>query len=448
MYKLEFTLKQHTPIIHFQYFLTHATLRSTELKSALDKFIIGEHCGCWSSDKTIRLKAAVDNEEYKKWLKHSREPSNPSFDYDIELIVLEPLNKKLIPANDLKKYGFFGNQPTEKDFNDKAKYKKAIIEKELIKLIIKSPYPELLAEIDNLIAKFFLLKNFGTRQSKGFGCYYPVEKYSYLHSQNILPFYFDVNEQELDVESNKYISVFQIINLFYNTLRSGLNVKEGRPPDLRDHFYFKSLMWAYAKSKNEHWDKKSIKNKYLEEKQTDEDLKWKANSTEYIKLPENFPLGYKDKKGNEMQRHLWRDLLGLSSKEDAGSWKLSKEHDESDKNKKLSRFKSPIIFKPFLVGENQYRVFFGVAPELINQFKEGTAANTEAEILGKNFAVKFNKSGNLKLRYPDKLDFPEYLEFAINKYNADPNWVESDFQDTNEFKIIDSIYKQLKGQVK
>ena len=40
MYKLEFTLKQHTPIIHFQHDQEGATLRATEVKPKLDRFII------------------------------------------------------------------------------------------------------------------------------------------------------------------------------------------------------------------------------------------------------------------------------------------------------------------------------------------------------------------------------------------------------------------------
>ena len=39
MYKLEFTLKQHTPLIHFQHDQAGATLRATEVKPKLDKFL-------------------------------------------------------------------------------------------------------------------------------------------------------------------------------------------------------------------------------------------------------------------------------------------------------------------------------------------------------------------------------------------------------------------------
>ena len=39
-FKLEFKLKQHTPLIHFQHDQSGATLRATELKPKLDKFVL------------------------------------------------------------------------------------------------------------------------------------------------------------------------------------------------------------------------------------------------------------------------------------------------------------------------------------------------------------------------------------------------------------------------
>src|SRR3990167_6963021 len=53
-FKVEFTLKQHTPIIHFQSEQSGATLRATELKPKLDKFI------------TQRLKF-INEELYQKY---------------------------------------------------------------------------------------------------------------------------------------------------------------------------------------------------------------------------------------------------------------------------------------------------------------------------------------------------------------------------------------------
>lgn len=41
-FKVEFTLKQHTPIIHFQSDQSGATLRATELKPKFDRFLISQ----------------------------------------------------------------------------------------------------------------------------------------------------------------------------------------------------------------------------------------------------------------------------------------------------------------------------------------------------------------------------------------------------------------------
>ncbi len=63
MNKLEIKLKQHTPIIHFQHWETGATLRASELKPKLDKYLIKyafkedfdqfkEYLIGWQADKT------------------------------------------------------------------------------------------------------------------------------------------------------------------------------------------------------------------------------------------------------------------------------------------------------------------------------------------------------------------------------------------------------------
>lgn len=41
-----FILRQHTPMIHFQHKQAGATLRPSELKSKLDRFIIGKLTDC------------------------------------------------------------------------------------------------------------------------------------------------------------------------------------------------------------------------------------------------------------------------------------------------------------------------------------------------------------------------------------------------------------------
>ena len=54
MAELKVQLKQHTPIIHFQHDQEGATLRASELKPKLDKYLIE--------------KFEKENIDYKKWL--------------------------------------------------------------------------------------------------------------------------------------------------------------------------------------------------------------------------------------------------------------------------------------------------------------------------------------------------------------------------------------------
>jgi hypothetical protein len=76
MYKLEFTLKQHTPLIHFQHDQEGATLRATEVKPKLDKFVI---------EKLTNRTGIVALDEFRhKTTKKIRESStlkdNPDFE--------------------------------------------------------------------------------------------------------------------------------------------------------------------------------------------------------------------------------------------------------------------------------------------------------------------------------------------------------------------------------
>lgn len=444
MYQLKFTIKQHTPIIHFQYFLNDATLRTTELKSELDKFIIGETTGCWSGNKMERLNKVKTCNHLKGWLKHAEKPTQPAFDYDIELI-LNNDTIVFIDSNALaKNYKFFANKMGKEQYEEKARYKFAYFNNNLFTLVFKSPYEELLRKIDSLIAKFFLLKNFGSRQSKGFGSFYPIEKYDYLNKLSELPYFFDIDESELNANRGINITLFNIIHLFYNTLRSGINIKNQEDKTI---FYFKSMMWAYAKSQNKQWDKKTIKNQYCYIKQAREDTIWTTKSNDYSNDKNQFPLGYSIHNTvtneNKDDLLLWRDLMGLSNSENAGSWRIAKINITDDK---IKRFKSPLIFKPILVGDKKYRVFFGVPKYIADQFLNGEEMNTFSQILNQKFKIKFDGNGNLELSYPSTFDYQAYLKFAINTFND--SWVENTYHDMNEYKILYQIYKQLKSQVK
>ena len=86
MYKLTFKLKQHTPIIHFQHDHHGATLRASELKPKLDRYILRkfgkEELG---ADKTSDeyYEEGIKIAKQKKWL--IGRGDHPALDYHVRI---------------------------------------------------------------------------------------------------------------------------------------------------------------------------------------------------------------------------------------------------------------------------------------------------------------------------------------------------------------------------
>ncbi|MDZ4679328.1 MAG: hypothetical protein SGI94_02725, partial [Saprospiraceae bacterium] len=63
-FQLTIPLKQHTPLIHFQHEQAGATLRATEVKPKLDKYLI-EHAFDSDASKYARFLVGGKNAEHK-----------------------------------------------------------------------------------------------------------------------------------------------------------------------------------------------------------------------------------------------------------------------------------------------------------------------------------------------------------------------------------------------
>jgi len=216
-FKLEFILKQHTPIIHFQFEQMGATLRATELKPKLDRFLI-------DIDKTL------------PYMEHHND--RKSLNYKVKII--SKSNKLL----EFEKYPplYFGNQRGSEP-------KQKIISSE-ITVEFFSFNAQVLASIKKYFESFLAQTNFGTRQSKGYGNFYIKDKV------------FNVKL----INKEKYTTVYSFesskstyeedIKRFYGLMRSGIN-QIGR--DRKSEFYAKSLLFLYFDEKGMIWDKKSVK---------------------------------------------------------------------------------------------------------------------------------------------------------------------------------------------
>ena len=150
-----YKLKAMTPLIHFQPREPDATLRATEVKPKLDKFLYE----CAKKDNKTELlkknKVKKDNDENKDYV---------TLNYKMRIEAAERSNDNSPEGIENYKF-YFGNIGGD---TKEAVFKNATI-------TIISFDTELLDYIGSKISDFFIITNFGTRQSKGFGSFL-VEK--------------------------------------------------------------------------------------------------------------------------------------------------------------------------------------------------------------------------------------------------------------------------------
>lgn len=281
-FKLEFTLKQHTPIIHFQSDQTGATLRATELKPKLDRFLIEQ----FGREKI----------DHKAFLIHGQDRA---LDYKLS-ITPDTSQAKVIDAKNPLFFGNMGDGEVKKFKQHNKPFKITIVtfKSELIE-ILRKKFEAFLANI-----------NFGTRQSKGFGGFYLLKPFD----RSLIPYTvysFRSNPNSWDKD----------IKLFYSFLRQGINVPRGR-----NLFYSKPAIFLYAKKQGWEWDKKAIKAHFFANDLASQQKKYSQDS----------PVNYISK-----EQRLVRDLFGLSSEQSWMSYKATVKKEHST----IERYKSPITFK-------------------------------------------------------------------------------------------------------
>lgn len=422
--ELEVKLKQHTPIIHFQWDQEGASLRASEFKPKLDKYLKEQNI-----PELKELFGAKGNLPYKLIISPIGEKNNIS---EIEEIRKDK-HGNIIPDSmgRPKKYPFptyFGNIGDAKE--------KRFVFYNHIKLKFISFNLQVIEVIKKYLPEFLFVTNFGTRQSKGFGSFY-IDSTDSLYKKpesimkdqkNFAVYYFTISTLGSDLHE-KYKNLFYSIDLFYRTLRSGINIKDRNDNTI---FYFKSLMFLYAKEKNWTWDKKAIKEKFVPNELSDQQKKY-PNS---------------DILANYGQQYLVRDLLGLAPLQNYMSYKLKEYNYKSfslkyDESNEIQRFMSPILFKPLLEDKDKFRVYIvlrQVANEMFNkQFKINKIVRISRD--------ETEHLDDMKLSTPlsENFDLNEFFEFALSslsKIGID-KYVDPCFHDTIEYKTIKSIYDQL-----
>lgn len=416
MYTLKFTLKQHTPIIHFQNDHS-ATIRCSELKPKLDRFIISKFSG-WDSTP-------------EKWKQKIDDPRNESLNYRIKVYPVGN-QEKLVLEKRIQYPSFFANMGPNYEMNGKKtlNYYDRLLHFE-IHSYNKDLFDWLLQ--NNILPEFFALNNFGTRQSKGFGSF-TVKQINGLDCKfptHLFRYKFNINFSDFNFTNFKLL--FEKIDIFYRSLRSGLNLMQGN-----NKLYVKSLLFMYVHHVlNQQWDKKTIKKHFLNEEQTNQCDKYDdaivCDATE---------------QGDNLNNKDFRDLFGLSSNEswrgffnlqkvegmkENGKW-IEKPSDDID----IKRFRSPMFFKIIRI-RTGFKVYFTFL----------TDSNVLDRYTQTTFIIKNNKSENKSFPLPlySGFDYFEFMDWVIAKTDMEDH-IHHEGTNPNHIKykqaLID-IFNQLQN---
>ncbi len=417
MKTLTVTLRQHTPLLHFQHNQEGATLRASEVKPKLDKFLL--------------IKLGKENYENGKnvakekgWLIGKRE--HPALNYKMrietsgnkeEYLIASNLNRNKIGdlvnngINVLTPTPYFAqekengiianteNREAQKEAWDKTKCKG--VKHDCTIVNIWSVSNGLIEEIAGLIQEFFVANNFGTRQNKGFGSYTVLNGVITSNGEETRT---DIQLIDNDTLLRKAFSIyykkelinatlgkiFSTITKDYKLLKSGIN----KP-------YAKPKLMLYGKRYKQRWEKKFIKdhfyNNYYINKNNNEVYELKGNNKKFLRginVDESY--------------YFLRALLGL-----AGQYEFQLENPpfgiKRNKaiitvySKNVERFQSPIFFK--VIDSTIYLLANEIPKEILDQEFE-FAVSIEKDKNNKNKKIKDS------IKTPKEFSLAEFLKFA------------------------------------
>lgn len=209
--KRSFQLLCHSPLIHFQADEGGATLRASEVKPKLDTYLI-------SKLKPIK----------REW--YVQPGKNQALNYRMKIIHIDASSRFKQEDKIIQNFPIFY-----------GKGKKLVLSDPLV--TITCFIPDLLEAIEEHIADFFIVTNFGTMQHKGFGSFTITEKT--LDSQKIgqiLGERYHSDVYKMKVPGSCRLK-FQNIQNFYRLTKSGINGPNADDP------YCKGTLFRYMHDK-------------------------------------------------------------------------------------------------------------------------------------------------------------------------------------------------------
>lgn len=386
------TLKQHTPLLHFSPTEPGATLRASEVKPKLDRYLIKKLGGGgydsvkqqvrtnnpdWFVKKedvyalNYQLKIIAEGRNESITIGDVKEVKKKNNETQIEEKKLAIANYPLVLSNmgsrklgEEEKFANFSFYeyirlvfiiPTE--VNEQYEFIDDNHKEEYLKNL-----NGLYKVIEENIAEFFSLTNFGQRSGKGFGSFTVTDD----NNNSVICFpekppYFTCTLKSQS-KSQLFSDLFTIIDYYWKSLKTGINypsrtirVKDKKTGKIVlkeiEQVYHKSFLYRYL-NKEEHgltWEKRLIKKELDfingDKKQTVENPHPAFFARAQLGLPGDFiqylvPEKYYDRKEN-------------CFKEVNKPVKVFIKHKVRDRNEdKIERIPSPIIFKPIVSGSD------------------------------------------------------------------------------------------------
>lgn len=350
---LNIRLKQHTPMLHFQHDEEGATLRASDLKPKLDRFLIEKAgMGIYENVKSQVKKI------YKNWFIEKKDIFALNYKIRIEakdkapnilLKFTEGLNKK---SGKNKIYYFSENYPLilsnmggKQDRNELVNF--SFYENISVSFIVWDI--TLRDMIRDNIDEFFLKNNFGQRNDKGFGSFSVVADSEYYDAYfgNDTPYISYTIKGKM--EPCEYKKLFTTIDYYWKRLKSGINYttrsfEDGKAIRHNKNLYFKSYLYKYLGKKGMTWEKRKIKQDLsLESTPMDNDSSIYPDNKQSF-----FARAHLGCPGNMIYR------VARTQKAKGKLYDIINTYVITIKNKNIARIPSPIIFKPIITKKDDH----------------------------------------------------------------------------------------------
>lgn len=361
---MKIELKQHTPLIHFQPNENGATLRASEVKPRLDRFIIEKE----GNGEYEQVKKTV-KEQHESWFISKDEVYALNYKMIIEAEAQIPISIK--PKNETcrsRNYPLvLSNMATKPDRDDIADF--SFYSRITLTFIVDNK--GLADKIKNYIVSFFDNNNFGQRNNKGFGSFSVIsingEKISENNPYEGIP-YISYSFNGI-ADKKEYKTLFTIIDYYWKRLKSGINyttrsVNQDNESITREGktLYHKSYLYYYLKNKKINngntekyltWEKRKIKTELgLESARLAGDPTPSSVPSNSVCFFARAHLGCPT--GNIM----YRIAKGKLHKSYNPQKQKNEKIEDTEKaiikisnNKGIERIPSPIIFKPIITSE-------------------------------------------------------------------------------------------------